>query len=155
LFSVFSCDRSPSPLQAQDKQFTDDWTKRANSPAGSVVSLKESGRNEVNGRTVVSYRLFASGLPKGQHFTLWTWNLGSDPQAVADAFINTEGVVVNRLGDPTRKVPEDPIDLRVFAGRGEQKRFAITSDDWALQAFANVVPFPLKKANVDAGCRSK
>ncbi len=137
-----------SALWAQDKQFTDDWTKAANSP-GSALTLKETGRNGVNGHTVVSYRLFASGLPKGQHFTLWTWNLGSAPQAVADAFINPEGLIVNRLRDATHK--EDPIDVRAFAGRGERKRFAITSDDWTLQAFAEAVPFPIEQtAN---GCK--
>jgi hypothetical protein len=131
-----------SVLWAQDKQFTDDWTKAANSP-GSVLTLKETGRNGANGRTVVSYRLFTSGLPKGQHFTLWTWNLGSEPQAVADAFINSEGLIVNRLGDTTHK--EDRIDVRAFAGRGEKKQFAITSDDWTLQAFAEAVPFPIEQ----------
>lgn len=137
-----------SALLGQDKQFTDDWSRGANSP-GSTLTLKETGRNDLQGRTVVSYRLFASGLPKGQHFTLWTWNLGSEPQAVADAFINPDGLIVNRLGDATHK--EDPIDIRVSAGRGERKRFALTSDDWAMQAFAEAVPFPLEQsAN---GCR--
>ena len=55
-------------LWAQDKQFTDDWTKGANSP-GCTLALKETGRSGAEGRTIVSYRLFASGLPKGQHFT--------------------------------------------------------------------------------------
>jgi hypothetical protein len=132
-----------SVLCAQDKQFTDDWAKAADSP-GSALTLKETGRNGSDGRTVVSYRLFASGLPKGQHFTLWTWNLGSEPQAVADAFVNPEGLLVNRLGDAKHK--EDPIDVRAFAGRGEKKRFAITSDDWTLQAFAEAVPFPIQQA---------
>jgi hypothetical protein len=131
-----------SPLWAQDKQFIDDWSKAANSP-GTALTLKETGRNATNGRTVVSYRLFASGLPKGQHFTLWTWILGSDPEAVADAFINPEGLIVNKLGDATHK--EDPIDVRAVAGRGERKRFAITSDDWTLQAFAEAVPFPIEQ----------
>jgi hypothetical protein len=137
-----------SALWAQDKQFTDDWNKVANSP-GSALTLKETSRNSVNGRTVVSYRLFATGLPKGQHFTLWTWNLGNEPQAAADAFINPEGLIVNKLGDGTHK--EDPIDLRAFAGRGERKRFAITSDDWSLQAFAEAIPFPLEQ--IANGCR--
>lgn len=137
-----------SALWAQDKQFTDDWTKGTNSP-GSTLILKETSRNVVDGRTVVSYRLFASGLPKGQHFTLWTWMLGNEPQAVADAFINPEGLIVNRLGDVKQK--EDPIDVRAFGGRGERKRFALTSDNWALQAFAEAVPFPIEQtAN---GCR--
>jgi len=137
-----------SAMWGQDKQFTDDWTRGANSP-GSALSLKETGRNRMQGRTVVSYRLFASGLPKGQHFTLWTWNLGSKPEAVADAFINQDGLIVNRLGDATQK--EDPIDLRTFAGRGEPKRFALTSDDWNLQAFAEAVPFPIEQTS--NGCK--
>lgn len=137
-----------SALWAQDKQFKDDWTKGANSP-GTTLIPKETSRKVVGGRTVISYRLFASGLPKGQHFTLWGWILGSEPQPAADAFINSEGLIVNRLGDAKQK--EDPIDLRVFAGRGERKRFALTSDDWSLQAFAEVVPFPIEQtAN---GCR--
>ena len=137
-----------SALCAQDKQFTDDWTKGASSP-GSILTLKETSRNVINGRTVVSYRMFASGLPKGQHFTLWTWNLASEPQAVADAFINPAGLIVNRLGDAKQK--EDPIDVRAFAGRGERKRFALTSDDWTLQAFAETVPFPIEQTS--NGCR--
>ena len=72
-----------SSLLGQDKQFTDDSRRVANSP-GSTLSLKETGRNRVQGHSVVSYRLFPAGLPKGQHFKLWTWNLGSEPQAVAD-----------------------------------------------------------------------
>ena len=137
-----------SAMWGQDKQFTDDWTKGANSP-GSALTLRETGRNGMQGRTVVSYRLFASGLPKDQHFTLWTWNLGSEPQAVADAFINQDGLVVNRFGDATHK--EDPIDLKTFFGRGERKRFALTSDDWRLQAFAEAVPFPIEQTS--NGCR--
>ena len=137
-----------SALWAQDKQFTDDWSKAKNSP-GSTLTLKETGRIAADGRTVVSYRLLASGLPKAQHFTLWTWNLGSQPQAVADAFVNPDGLIVNTLGDATHK--EDPIDVRAFAGRGEKKRFAITSDDWTLQAFAEAVPFPIDQTV--NGCR--
>ena len=137
-----------SALWGQDKQFTDDWMRGANSP-GSILSLKETGRSAFQGRTVVSYRLFASGLPKGQHFTLWTWILGSEPKATADAFINADGLVVNRLGDATHK--EDPIDLRTFAGRGEPKRFALTSDDWNLQAFGEAVPFPIEQTS--NGCK--
>ncbi|MGH9642877.1 MAG: hypothetical protein ACRD3Q_10645, partial [Terriglobales bacterium] len=139
-----------SPLWGQDKQFTDDWSKGANSP-GSTLTLKETCRNSSDGRTVVSYRLFGSGLPKGQHLTLWAWNLGSEPQPVADAFINPDGLIVNRVDDAARKITEDPIDLRTFAGRGERKRFAVTSDDWTLQAFAEAVPFPIEQTV--NGCR--
>lgn len=139
-----------SALWGQDKRFTDDWLRGANS-SGSTLTLKETDRSGVGGTTVVSYRLFASGLPKGPHFTLWTWNLGAEPQAVADAFINPDGLIVNRLRDAARKVPEDPIDVRAFAGLGERKRFALTSDDWTMQAFAEAVPFPIQQTV--NGCR--
>ena len=149
-FVLFFASIFSSGLSGQDKQFTDNWTKGANSP-GSTLTLKETGRDIVNGSTVVSYRLFASGLSKEQHFTLWMWTLGSEPEAVADAFINPDGLVVNRLGDATHHVSEDPINVRVVAGRGERKRVALTSDDWTLQAFAGAIPFPIEKsAN---GCR--
>ncbi len=133
-----------SVLWAQDKQFLEDWARGANSP-GSALTLKETGRKSVDGRTVVSYRLFASGLPKSQHLTLWTWNLGSGPQGVADAFVNGEGLIVNRLADPAHKTSEDPIDFRVVAGRAEPKRVALTSDDGTLRAFATAIPFPLEQ----------
>ncbi|MGB9121966.1 MAG: hypothetical protein WCE73_15190 [Candidatus Angelobacter sp.] len=144
-FTLFVATIFSSALSGQDKQFTDDWAKGANSP-GSTLTLKETGRDVVEGNTVVSYRLFASGLPKGQHFTLWMWTLGSEPQAVADAFINPDGLVVNRLADVTHNVSEDPINLRMLAGRGERKRVALTSDDWTLQAFAGAIPFPIEKS---------
>ena len=135
----------PAALSGQNKQFTDDWIKGANSP-GSTLTLKETGRDLVGGNTVVSYRLFASGLPKARHFTLWLWTLGSEPQAVADAFINPDGLVVNRLADMIQNISEDPINLKMVAGRGEPKRVALTSDDGTLQAFAGAIPFPLEKS---------
>jgi len=135
-----------SVLSAQDKQFLEDWARGANSP-GSTLTLKETGQKNVDRHTVVSYRLFASGLPKSQHLTLWTWNLGSGPQGVADAFVNAEGLIVNRLADPAHKTSEDPIDFRIVAGRGEPKRVALTSDDWTLKAFAAAIPFPLEQTS--------
>jgi hypothetical protein len=35
--------------------------------------------------------------------------VGSDPQSVANAFINKDGLVVNVLADPAHGVAEDPI----------------------------------------------
>ncbi len=149
-FTLFFTIILSSTFSAQDKQFTDNWTKGTNSP-GSTLTLKETGRDIVNGSTVVSYRLFASGLSKEQHFTLWMWTLGSEPEPVADAFINADGLVVNRLSDATHNISEDPINVRVVAGRGERKRVALTSDDWTLQAFAGAIPFPIE--NTANGCR--
>ena len=101
-----------SALWAQDKQFKDDWTKGANSP-GTTLIPKETSRKVVGGRTVISYRLFASGLFKGQHFTLWGWILGSEPQPAADAFINSEGLTRKSLRRcQTKRGPDRPKGFR-------------------------------------------
>jgi len=134
----------------QNNEFVDQWIKAENSP-GATLTVKETARAHVNGKTVVTYRLFAEGLPKNQHLIFWTWILGSQPQAIADAFINPDGLVVNRLADPTHNVSEDPIDAVVFAGLGEPKRFALTSDDRKLHVFASAIPFPLETTS--GGCR--
>lgn len=134
----------------QKNEFVDQWTKAANSP-GATLTMKETAREHVNGQTVVTYRLLAEGLPKNQHYILWTWILGSQPQAIADAFINPGGLIVNRLADPTHNISEDPIDAKVFAGLGEPKRFALTSDDRKLRVFASAIPFPLETTSGD--CR--
>jgi hypothetical protein len=73
------------------------------------------------------------------------WQLGrAKPEPVADALISSDGKVVSQLADPAHKVEEDPINLRTFGGRGESKRFALTSSDWNEQVFGEVTPFPLE-----------
>ena len=121
---------------------TIEWGEKFNSNGATLV-LKETGRNRVNGQTVVTYDMFASGLPKDVEYTLWTRLAGSDPQSVADAFINKDGLVVNVLADPAHGVAEDPIHLKVFAGRGEPKRVGGISNDGQYRVFAEVVPFPI------------
>jgi hypothetical protein len=122
-----------------------DWGEKFNS-IGATLVLKETGRARVNGQTVVTYHMFASGLPKNVDYTLWLRLVGSEPQTVADAYINKDGLVVNVLADPAHNVAEDPIDLKVFAGRGEPKRIGVISNDGRYRVFAEVVPFPIENA---------
>jgi hypothetical protein len=106
---------------------------------------EEGGRSRVNGHTIIAYNLIATGLPRDVNCTLWMKPVGNNPQAVADAFINKNGLVVNLLADPAHNVAEDPINLKVVAGRGEPKQFAVISNDGQYQAFGQVVPFPMEK----------
>jgi hypothetical protein len=92
----------------------------------------------------VTYNLFASGLPKGQHWILWVLNMGREPQPAADAYINDEGKVVNLLADSQHQVAEDPIDLKVVGGKGEPIQFALISDDDRFRVFTLIVPFPME-----------
>ena len=91
-----------------------EWSQKFNSN-GAFLVLKETGRNPVNGQTVVAYDMFVSGLPKVEDYTLWTRLVGSDPRPVTNAFINKDGLVVNVLADPAHGVAEDPIHLKVSA----------------------------------------
>ena len=53
---------------------------------------------------------------------------------------------MNSLGDPSHKASEDPINLKVVAGRGEPKEFGLIANDGDDRAFGQVVPFPIEKS---------
>src|SRR6266404_8622860 len=84
--------------QTQDKI---DWGEQFNSKGATLVAI-EGGRTRVNGQTVVTYNLFASGLPRDVEYTLWVKLVGSDPEAGPDAFVNKDGLIVNVLSDPAQ-----------------------------------------------------
>jgi hypothetical protein len=87
-----------------------EWGEEFNSNGATLV-LREAGRSRASGQTVITYNLFVSGLPKDVEYTLWMRLVGGDPQAVADAFINKDGLVVSVLADAANNVAEDPINL--------------------------------------------
>lgn len=147
--AIVLCMLIPAPpmriagFPAQDLSSKDQWGERSNSP-GAKLTYKEVSRSRVSDRTVVTYNLFASGLPKDQHYAFWVLNVGANPRAVADAYLNGDGKVVNVLADPKRQIAEDPIDAVVFGGKGEPIQFALISDDGRSHAFAEIVPFPIE-----------
>jgi hypothetical protein len=122
------------------------WGEQFNT-ANSKLVLKETGRSRSNGHTVVTYNLFASGLPLDVEYTLWTRLVGNKPQVAADAILNREGKLVSQLSDPEHHTVEDPIDLKVFAGKGEPKQFGLISRDGKLRSFAEVIPFPIESTD--------
>ena len=124
----------------------DQWGEKFNT-ANSTLVLREIGRSPSNGQTVVTYRLFASGLPRDAQYTLWLRLVGGEPQAAADALLNDEGKAVSRLADSEHHIAEDPINLKVFAGRGEPRQVALISKDGKFRAFAQVIPFPIEASD--------
>ena len=122
----------------------DQWGERFNS-TGATLTYKEVGRTRAQGRTVITYSLFASGLPRDRHYVLFVLNVGGSPQAVADAYLNVDGKVVNVLADVERHVVEDPINAKVFGGKGEPVQLAIVSDDDRFRAFTQIIPFPIEE----------
>jgi hypothetical protein len=128
--------------------------EKMNSP-GVELSLKEINRSHAEDRTLVTYGLYAFGFPPNTILTLF--------QVQIDGSIikNMEGITLNaadrticagKEGTCSGNGPDDPIDLIVFAGTAEPKRFALISDDNThLKGFVSVVPFP--NVVVDNGCR--
>ena len=123
-----------------------EWGEKFNSDGATLV-VKEAGRNRASGQTVITYNLYVSGLPKDAEYTLWVRPVGANPQAVADAYINKDGLVVSVLSDPAHNVAEDPINLKVVAGRGEPKQFAVIANDGQFRVFGQVVPFPIRNTS--------
>jgi len=120
------------------------WGETHNSP-GAKLTYKEIGRTRIQDRTVITYSLFASGLPKDGRYGLCVLNVGNEPQPVADAYVNEEGKVVNVLADPAHHIAEDPINVKAFGGKGEPIQLALVSDDDHWRAFVQIVPFPIEE----------
>lgn len=136
---------SAQPTVAQTILTRDQWGEKFNSP-GAKLFYKEIQREKIQARTVITYNLFASGLPKDRRYALYILNVGSEPRAAADAYLNGDGKAVNVLADPARHIAEDPINAKLFGGKGEPIQFALISDDGQLRAFAQIVLFPWEES---------
>ena len=103
----------------------------------------------------MKYELYATGLPKNPTYTLLEIKIsGQIAQVMNEVTLDAGGkaICAGRPGTCRGNGPDDPIDLIIFAGKGEPKRFALISDDAAhLKAFVSVTPFP--NATADKGCR--
>jgi hypothetical protein len=127
--------------------------KDLNSP-GVELSLKEISRSRTD-PTLIKYELYATGLPAESTYTLFQ-------VPIDGSFVKTvEGVTLDKNGRALcggneakcqGNSADDPIDLVVFAGIGEPKRFALLSEDKDhLKGFVSVIPFP--NASSDNRCR--
>lgn len=128
--------------------------KDMNSP-GVELSLKETNRSRSGDRTLVTYSLYGVGLSPDTTYTLIQVQLdGATAKVMEGVTLNSKGeaICAGREGTCKGDGPNDPIDLVVFAGKGEPKRFGLISDDEAhVKGFVAVVPFPNAKS--DKGCR--
>jgi hypothetical protein len=122
---------------------------------GVDLSMKETSRTHAEDRTLVHYDLYAKGLPHKSVYTIYQVQInGSILKNLDGVTLDEDGraVCAGTPGTCTGNGPNDPIDLMVYAGKGEPKRFALMSDDEAhLKGFVEVVPFP--NDATDKGCR--
>jgi hypothetical protein len=128
------------------------WGPKMNSP-GVAISLKEISRRKVGDHRAVIYRLVGSGFSKEKSYSITTTPLDLQPTTILEG-VTLDGlgqaVCAGRPGTCRGDSPNDPVDLTLFAAKGEPKRFALISGDGQSKAFAYVIPFPI--LGVDRGC---
>jgi hypothetical protein len=124
------------------------------SSSGVELSLKEIARSYAEDRTLVKYDLYATGFPPKTSFTLYQVQLdGSVVKTLERVTLSNQGLAIcGGTGAMCQNSgPDDPVEMIVYAGKGEPKRFGLVSDDEAhTKGFVSVVPFP--NATSDRGC---
>jgi hypothetical protein len=123
-----------------------------NSP-GVALSLKEISRKRVTDRTLVTYELYATGLPKDHTFTIFEVKIsGQFNKFLEGVTLDSDGraTCAGRKGTCSGGSPNSAIDLVFFAGKAEPKRLALVSEDHQLKGFVAIVPFP--NAATDKNC---
>jgi hypothetical protein len=124
------------------------------SSSGVELSLKEIVRSHAEDRTLVKYDLYASGFLPKTSFTLYQVQLdGSVVKTLERVTLTNQGLAIcGGTGDMCQNSgPDDPVELIVYAGKGEPKRFGLVSDDEThAKGFVSVVPFP--NSTSDKGC---
>jgi hypothetical protein len=130
------------------------FAKDMSSP-GVELSLKETNRSRSADRTLVTYSLYATGLPSDTTYTLIQVQLDGSMTTVTEGVtLNAKGqaICAGREGTCRGDGPNDPIDLVIYAGKGEPKRFGlISNDEERVKGFVALVPFPNTQS--DKGCR--
>lgn len=123
--------------------------------SGVELSLRESSRSQVTDRTLVKYGIYAKGLPMDTTYTLVQIQLTGQPiQQLTGITLDGQGraICAGRKDTCRGNGSNDPIDLILFAGKSEPKRFGLISDDPAhLKGFFEVIPFP--NTAIDKNCR--
>jgi hypothetical protein len=126
------------------------WGPGASTPNRSL-SLKEASREG----SVIRIRMYATGLPKHDVYTLLTWPVTQrgPSESLRGVTFDESGLAVcagtpGTCGTPDK--PNDPSDVVLKPVPGEPSRLALISADQAIKLYAKIVPIPLK--GEDKGC---
>jgi hypothetical protein len=126
------------------------WGAKA-STASASLTIKEASRSG----PVVSFRLYAQGLPKDGVYSILAWPVTQrlPIEVQKGVTLDASGLAIC-AGIPgtcgSADKPDDPIDLAVSPAPGEPLRLALVSVDGATKVFAKTVPVPL--LGEDRGC---
>jgi hypothetical protein len=143
-----------APLAAQQKLEPASWGERFNSQGASlrIMEMERTPRSE--GGTWVHYFVQGIGLPKKELYSLWEWELGSQPTLVQSKVpMRDDGVLLcsGKPNDCSGASDEQVYASRMMGMKGEPKRLALVSSDGRVRAFGTAVPFPV--AASDKSCK--
>lgn len=127
-------------------QATMNWDQ--STTAGMSAEEQLIKRFEVNGKTVMDYRLKVNGAPHDRFFTLMAWpvTLGQPVAAMEGLVVATDGTV-GCPSDSTKNCAEHikgkELHLTYVPSQGEIYRHALISEDHQARIFFSVIPDPL------------
>ena len=140
LFSMFS--------QAQQLQSAN-WGQQFGTEGANLRFMEIERKPSSDGQTYIHYFLQAIGMPKNVSYSLWEWEVGSEPQQKFTGISLRDDAVLlcsGKPGDCSGATEEQVYVLRLDSMQGEPKRFALVSSDGRAKAFGSETPFPVENA---------
>jgi hypothetical protein len=105
---------------------------------GIALSLAEIRRESGPRGTDLTFRLTASGVPRGARLALWHRSRGAKPVRVPGVYLADDGRLMSAQSG-------DEAELHATGlARGEAYDLGVSDADGMLRAFAKVIPFPLE-----------
>lgn len=119
-------------------------------PQGLHLRFAQFDKRKTADGNAVVYRAYATGAPTNQRYSLVSWVVGGQLQAMApEVWLNNRGLLM--CSKPTEEqqnadsvAAKDEIDFIVQARKGEPKRYAIVSEDQKLLVPGTLVPYPIE-----------
>ncbi len=146
---------SPTPPPLSDEQImawaektaqaTMNWDHSSTSGAKAETQLIK--RSDVNGQTMVDYRVKVTGAPQDRQYTLMVWPVTiSQPVATMDGLVIAADGTVGCPADSTkscaRRFKGGELHLTYIPSKGEIYRHALISEDHQARVFFSIIPDP-------------
>lgn len=124
------------------------WMQNRVSTPGTSAELRETSRENQNGKLVVRYEMTVHGAPTNKLYQHVDWPINSrEPIAAMNGLsIGKNGIVMCAGRTPEQckgNGPDDPVDFTMAPAKGELYRLALVSADQSVKVTSYVVPDPI------------